>query len=307
MEKLLEKFLNYLATEKNYSKHTLRAYKKDIQNFFDFLKKEDIYLEEVDSKKLSLYTYYLKKNGLNEKSIGRKLSAIKSFFKFLNHKNILKKTLFITYPKVKKRLPYVPSEEQINTLIEEIEGEDYFSIRNRMIFELGYGSGLRVSEMSNLKIEDLDANEGFLRVKGKGNKERIVFFSRAFREKLPEYLEKRENFLKGLNKDSKFFFLNNRGERLSDRGIRYILEKVTKEKGVYLHPHTLRHAFATHLLNAGCDLRSIQKLLGHSSLATTEIYTSLSYEKLLEVYLKSHPLAKKENFLKKENNWGRDY
>ena len=198
----------------------------------------------------------------------------------------------LTAPKIEKRLPYVPSEEELNAMIEEVRGEDFLGARDRALLELIYGCGLRVSEASNLTLSQIDLHLRVLRVRGKGGKERLVPFGKKAAEALEEYLQKREEKLRELGKDSPYLFLNARGERLGERGIRYLIKKLGLESGLLsLHPHALRHAFATHLLNAGADLRSIQELLGHANLSTTEIYTKVSYEYLLKVYLSSHPRA----------------
>ena len=202
---------------------------------------------------------------------------------------------FLSNPKVPKKIPFVPGEEEINTAIEQEKNEDFLSLRNRAIFEIAYGCGLRVSEIANLNLKNLDLDLRILKIKGKGGKERIVPIGKKGAEVLKKYLIKRNEYLAKLKKTSEYLFLNFRGEKISDRGIGLLVKKWGIKHGIpYLHPHTLRHAFATHLLNAGADLRNIQEMLGHSSLATTEIYTKVNYEYLLKVYLKAHPRAKEE-------------
>ncbi|NPA39797.1 MAG: tyrosine recombinase [Thermodesulfobacteria bacterium] len=298
MYELIEKFLNYLETEKGFSNHTLRAYKKDLLHFVEFLNSQKLKkLDQISPFALRLYAYELKNKGYSSSSISRRLSSLRSFFKYLLKQGLLKTDLrsFLQNPKQEKRLPFVPTEEEINTFIDSIKGEDFFSLRNRLIFELGYGCGLRISELKNLTLEDVEVEQGFLRIKGKGKKERIVPFGNKAKEVLKIYIQKRKEFLSSLGKESKHLFLNKNGDPITERGLFYVIKKLTKPVFFSkLHPHTLRHAFATHLLNAGADLRNIQELLGHANLLTTEIYTKVNYEYLLKTYLSAHPRAKKK-------------
>ncbi len=295
LKNILKEFLDYLEAEKGASSHTLKAYKHDLEEFLDFLFSLKIE-NPADVKEIHLKTFFynLKEKGLCAKSLARKLSALKSFYKFLlKRKGLVSEAVFLLdAPKVEKRLPYVPSEEELNAMIEEITGKDFLGARDRALLELIYGCGLRVSEASSLTLEQINRELRIIRVKGKGGKERLVPFGKKAAEALEEYLPKREEKLKELGKDSPYVFLNAKGERLGERGIRYIIKKLGLESGLLsLHPHALRHAFATHLLNAGADLRSIQELLGHANLSTTEIYTKVGYEYLLKVYLSAHPRA----------------
>lgn len=294
-EHILKEFLNYLEAEKRVSFHTLKAYKHDLEEFLNFLSSLGIENPaDVNEVHLKTFFYNLKEKGLCAKSLARKLSAIKSFYKFLlKRKGVTSEAVFLLEaPKIEKKLPYVPSEEELNSMIEEVTGKDFLGARDRALLELIYGCGLRVSEASNLTLEQIDSKLRIIRVKGKGDKERLVPFGQKALEALEEYLPKREQKLKELGKESPYVFLNAKGERLGERGIRYIIKRLGLKSGLFsLHPHALRHAFATHLLNAGADLRSIQELLGHANLSTTEIYTKVGYEYLLKVYLSSHPRA----------------
>ena len=298
MYELIEKFLTHLQTEKGYSKHTLRGYKKDLEDFLDFLTSHDVKNpDQITPFLLRLYIYDLKSRRFSPSSISRKLSSLRSFFKYLLKHKILKTDLrsFLHNPKQEKRLPFVPTEEEINSFIDSLKGEDFFSLRNRLIFELGYGCGLRISEIKNLTLEDIEIEQGFLRIKGKGKKERLVPFGKKAKEILKNYLLKRKEFLNSLGKNSKYLFLNKNGDPITERGLFYVIKRLSKPVFfAKLHPHTLRHAFATHLLNAGADLRNIQELLGHANLLTTEIYTKINYEHLLKTYLSAHPRAKKK-------------
>ncbi len=300
LQKLLNNYLSYLSYEKNYSPNTLKSYKKDLITFLSFLKNKRVLKpEELNLPLLRIYYFYLKEKKLSPASIARNLSSVRGFLKYLLKLQKIRKNLseFLSNPKVPKKIPFVPGEEEINTAIEQEKNEDFLSLRNRAIFEIAYGCGLRVSEIANLNLKNLDLDLRILKIKGKGGKERIVPIGKKGAEVLKKYLIKRNEYLAKLKKTSEYLFLNFRGEKISDRGIRLLVKKWGIKHGIpYLHPHTLRHAFATHLLNAGADLRSIQELLGHSNLATTEIYTKVNYEYLLKTYLKAHPRAySKEN------------
>jgi len=298
MEEELSSFLSYLNFERQCSPLTLRAYHRDIREFLSFLNDQGLSsLKDVDRTVLRSYGFFLKKRGLKASSISRKYSSLRSFFKFLVKRKKLDKNLasFLTNPKQEKRLPAVPTEEEINSLIDEISGEDFFGLRDRLIFELGYGSGLRVSELKSLKLSDINLNARLVKVTGKGKKDRIIPFGKEVKKLLEVYLDARQKFLKRKGKESDYLFLNKNGDPLTERGIFFIVKKVGERFGMYfLHPHTLRHSFATHLLNAGADIRTIQALLGHSSVLTTEVYTKVNYQHLLNTYLKTHPRARKK-------------
>lgn len=300
IESLLKDFLNYLAFEKNYSANTLRSYKKDLEEFLKFLKDQKINsLEFLEPFHLRVYLFSLKSKKREATTIARKLSSIRSFLKYLLKKKKIKKNLlsYLSSPKVSKKIPLVPTEEELNNFIDNLEEDKnkFLFLRDKALFEIAYGCGLRVSEIANLTLDQVNLGLQILRVMGKGKKERIVPFGKKALKALKGYLEIRSFLLYKLKKESPYVFLNLRGEKLTERGIRYVIKKRGEKRGLpYLHPHVLRHAFATHLLNAGVDLRSIQEMLGHSSLTTTEIYTKVNYEYLLKTYLKAHPRAKED-------------
>lgn len=299
IEKFLEDFLNYLSIEKNYSTNTIKSYKRDLEDFINFLESQKISsLESLEPFHIRLYLFSLKREKKSATTIARKLSSIRSFLKYLIKQRKIKKSLFgyLSNPKISKKIPLVPTEEELNNFIDSLEGENRFlSIRDKALLEVAYGCGLRVSEIANLTIDQINFGLQIIKVLGKGKKERIVPFGKKALKALKEYLKIREELLLKLKKKSPYVFLNFKGEKLSERGIRYIVKKWGEKKGLsYLHPHILRHAFATHLLNAGVDLRSIQEMLGHSSLTTTEVYTKVNYEYLLKTYLKAHPRAKED-------------
>lgn len=294
-QELIEDFLSYLNSEKGYSQHTLRAYRRDLSDFFGFLEESKIDVERITATNLREYALRLKLRGLEVSSISRKISAIRSFLKFLQLRGKAGATPIKKVNTLRQRgkLPYVPLEEEINNLIDKIEGEDFDHLRRRALFELLYGSGLRVSEVASLRVDDINFSIGFLKVRGKRGKERLVPLSKRAEDSLRKYLQKREELLKTLGKTSEYLFINRLGRKISERWIFEIIRREGKKVGlIKLHPHALRHAFATHLLNAGMDLRSLQELLGHSSLATTQRYTTVNYEYLLRVYLSAHPRAR---------------
>jgi integrase/recombinase XerC len=294
MRDKVEDFLKFLEIEKHYSPQTLRAYRVDLSQFLDFLKQSEYSQAELSPIHLKSYVLELKKRGLKASSLSRKISALKSFAKYLFQRGEIQGSSLskMNIGRIRSPLPRVPFEEELNVMLDCLEGEDFKALRTKAILELIYATGLRVSEASSLKLEDLSLTSGFLRTKGKGGKERVLPVGKRALKVLSRYLEKRKELLRNLKKDSPYLFINLRGERLSERWIFELIKREGRRCGLLgLHPHALRHAFATHLLNAGMDLRSIQELLGHSSLATTQKYTKVQYEFLLKNYLKAHPRA----------------
>jgi len=289
MEKYIEKFIRYLEIEKNSSSHTLLNYKLDLRDFNRFLSGTE--LEKIDYLALRKYLAVLKEKGLSSRSIGRRLSALRSFFRFLTRESYLKANpmLMLSSPKLEKHLPSFMTEEEVARLIESAfakDEKDELGLRNRAILETFYSSGLRISELASLSVEDTDFISGVIKVKGKGKKERIVPIGETAILAIRKYMGKRK-------KESTALFLNKNGSRLTTRGIRDIVEKHIHLAGIKqgVSPHTFRHSFATHLLNRGADLRTVQELLGHANLSTTQIYTHLTTEKLKSVYDKAHPHA----------------
>lgn len=295
---LVDEFCVYLKVERNLSENTILAYKKDLAQFYQWLAQEGLEMDKLLLADMKLYLYHLNEKKYTKSTVARKLSTIKSFYNFLVRDERIDGYAFVNLkpPKKEKYLPSVIEKPKLINFLESLTQEKtYFKMRDSAIFELLYGSGLRVSEVVSLNIDDVESI--FLRVVGKGNKERIVPYSYRFKESLTIYLEKARPFLVK-NNSEKALFLNNRGTRLTTRGIQYLIENYIKlgflDEDV--SPHSFRHSFATHLLDNGADLRVIQEFLGHESLSTTEIYTSVSMSKLKEVYQKAHPRAQfKEN------------
>ncbi|MFH0828339.1 MAG: tyrosine recombinase XerC [Candidatus Omnitrophota bacterium] len=286
MDRLIERFTRYLEIEKNYSAHTILNYRLDLDDFVKFMGEAPI--ESVDYLFLRKYLAFLKEKKLGSRSMARHLSALRSFFKFLTREGFLKfnPILTVSSPKLDKHLPQFMTEEEVSRLIESSIPKDEMGQRDRAILETFYSTGMRIGELSALSLDDLDFIGGIVKLKGKGKKERIAPIGDKAILSLREYLEKRK-------KQSSAVFLNKRGTRITDRGVRNIVGKYLRIAGLRqgISPHTLRHSFATHLLNRGADLRTVQELLGHANLATTQIYTHLTTEKLKSVYDKAHPRA----------------
>jgi len=282
-----ERFLKY---ERNYSGHTIRAYMNDLAEFEDFLKKNSIDLEKVSPKNLNLYSLNLYTKN-SKSTVSRKLTTLRSFFTFMVRKGLLKQNpaKLIPLPKKEKSLPVFLTVDEVFNLINSIDQDGILPLRDLAIIELLYSSGLRVSEISKIKILDIDRKEGLVKVSGKGNKERIVPFGSKAGEAILKYLERRSE----LKPKDDHFFLNNRGTGITTRSIDRIVKKYGLLSGISkkISPHALRHTFATHLLGSGADLRSIQELLGHSSLSTTQRYTHTSIEQIMKIYDETHPHA----------------
>jgi len=289
MEKYIEKFIRYMEIEKNYSRHTVVNYKLDLLDFNKFLAGTD--LEKVDYLALRKYLAVLKEKNLGSRTVGRRLSALRSFFRFLSREGYIKTNpiLMLSSPKLDKHLPSFMTEEEVYKLIESAFAKnesDLLGLRDRAILEVFYSSGLRISELVGLNLEDVDFISGILKIRGKGKKERIVPIGGSALCAMRKYLDKRK-------KETDAIFLNNNGRRITTRGVWDIVEKYLRVAGIPpgVSAHTFRHSFATHLLNRGADLRTVQELLGHVNLSTTQIYTHLTTERLKSVYDKAHPHA----------------
>lgn len=285
-ERYIAKFIRYLEIEKNYSVHTILNYRLDLEDFKAFLNEKP--LEAVDYLLLRKYLAVLKEKNLSARSVGRRLSALRSFFKFLTREGYLKANPItsVSSPKQDKHLPLFLTEDEASKLIESALPKDEMGLRDRAILETFYSTGIRISELTGLNTDDIDFIGCILKVMGKGRKERIVPIGDKALSAIRDYLDKRK-------KQSEALFLNKFGRRITTRGVRGVV-------GKYIHlsntrqgisPHSLRHSFATHMLNRGADLRSVQELLGHANLSTTQIYTHLTTERLKSVYDKAHPRA----------------
>jgi len=291
---LIEKYISYISGERGLAKNSIESYKRDLYQFLEFVQ-EAMGIKDVENIRradIREYVSALIQYGFSKKSVERKLSALRGFFKYLKRIQVISSNpvLGIQNPKEERYLPMVIPEKRINEMLDNWIPESIMEARDKSIIELMYSSGLRASEVISLKWENLDLKTMELRVKGKGGKERIVPLGKRAREALEVYV----NFLGDKLNKSNFIFLNRFGKKLSRKGLWLIIKKRFETMALMygVHPHTLRHSFATHLLNHGADLRSIQELLGHASLATTSIYTSLSIQSLREIYKKTHPRSK---------------
>lgn len=289
----IEKFLNYLEYERNYSYNTIIAYRNNIENFVMYCNSKNVEnVDTIDFQFVRTYISYLYDNKYNARSISRIISALKSYFKYLQKENKIKDNPLelITSPKLEKKLPKYLTINEIEKILNAVKLDNKIGIRDAFILELLYVSGIRVSELTNIKISDIDDNENKIKIMGKGNKERIVFYGTRCRCLLNKYLSIRNQFLKCPND---YLVLSNTGRKINPREIRNIINRIKLKAGVDMNisPHTFRHTFATHMLNEGADLRSVQELLGHENLSTTQIYTHLTNEKLRRTYLNTHPRA----------------
>ena len=287
-DKNITDFLYYLLVDKKYSPNTIDSYKEDLNILCNYLHKDTLSITEKDILK---YLDYLDKEHIKTKSVARKVSAFNSFYKFMLIEKRIKENPIskIELPKIEKTLPNVLSIDEVDKLL-DIEVTDAFSSRNKAMLELMYGSGLRVSELVNLSINDIDLFNATVRTIGKGSKERIIPLGDYAINSLDIYLNRYRSSMLKKNACDKLF-LNNHGKGMTRVGFFKILKALAKEKGIdkEISPHTLRHSFATHLLNNGADLRSIQEMLGHYNLATTQIYTHVANEKLKSDYDMYHP------------------
>ena len=299
MDRHVEGFLQILK-QKNYSSHTLENYAIDLKQFLEFVREEALKSwEEVEYRHLRQYLARLKIGGASRATVARKLASLRSFFKYLTRLEIVEKNplLHIHNPKKEKRLPRFLYPKEIEELL-ALPPFTPFGLRDRAIMELLYGAGIRVSELTGLDLADLDPDRGYLMVFGKGGKERLVPLGKMGCRALREYLERGRPYLlrnrgKARGPGEKAVFLNRWGERLSARSVRRLLDGYVKKAALSkkVSPHTLRHTFATHLLEGGADLRAVQELLGHASVSTTQVYTHLSREKIRQVYDRAHPRA----------------
>lgn len=285
--KEIREFLNYLLLEKSYSHNTVESYRRDLLDFLSYLERQN---KEKDDILLAFSSYIssLSKKGLKTRTIARRVASFRSFFNFLEREgkgfSIKRK---ISYPKLSPSLPSVLSVEEVTRLIGSVDQRSSCYYRNRAILELLYGCGVRVSELVDLDLGQIDFENELIRCIGKGGKERVVPLGSKASRALYDYLEKER--LKLEKKRCRALFLNARGGRLTRQGVWKIIKKIGRRTGLKLSPHTLRHSFATHLIEGGADLKSVQEMLGHSDLSTTEVYTHIARPYLKKVFNKAHP------------------
>ncbi len=298
---ILKHYEDYLLIEKNYSKDTIISYLNDIKEFEDFIIGEDLARSLLDAKRERLarnYLIHLDKKEYKKSSIARKISSLKNFYNYLISRDLLETNIFdyINIPKIEKKLPHIIDEEAIDYLFKSIDVKTNLGFRNYLILDLLYSLGLRASEIIALEVNDINFNNKQILIHGKGSVDRYLPLHDTLIKNLREYiLNIRIKLIKNKDPDEKKLLINYKGTPLTERGLRVILNKIIKDSGetFKLHPHMLRHAFATSLINHGADLRVVQELLGHEHLKTTQIYTHVSTKTLTEKFRKAHPRMKK--------------
>ncbi len=288
----LKKYEEYLLYEKKYPLNTVNSYISDISFFLSYISSMNKKVTDVDKNIVRNYLKILSDLKYNNSTIARKLSSLRSYFAYLLANKKIKNNIFnlINNPKKEKKLPNFLTYQEFEDLIFSIDNNDIYAKRNKLILELLLASGLRVSELVNIKLEDIDINNKSIRVVGKGSKERIVYFNLHTETSLKDYLDNsRSKLLK--NRKSSYLFINNKSTKLTREGVFEIINKIATKANIkhHLSPHVLRHTFATFLLNEGADIRSVQTLLGHESLSTTQIYTHITSDALKSEYLKRFP------------------
>lgn len=291
IEEAIKLYIEYVIKELNYSEITKENYQRDLIIFKDFLDIKKYNYLQMKKDEIMEYLKYLDSFKYSNKTISRNLSSIRSFYTYLVDIKLIDNNIFkrIKNPKVNKKLPNYLSNEEISKILETINEDTFVGIRDKCIFELLYSTGLRVSELSNILLKDMDDLEKSIRILGKGGKERIVYYGDYAQNYLKKYMKIRHEFLKKGEMD--YLFINKIGTKLSRQSIEGIISSIMKKSLIKhkISPHTLRHTYATHLLDNGADLRSVQELLGHENLDTTEIYTHVSTERLKSEYFKYHP------------------
>ena len=286
---IIKEYLDYLKYNKNYSDKTIKNYELDLIDYFLFLKKELLDYKKVEYEDLRYLFEHFEKLNLSNKSVRRHISSIKGFYKYLVMEEIIKNNPFnyVSLPKKEIKLPRYLTYEELLEIFHSLEIKTNFDLRDRLILELLYATGIRVSELINIKIDDIDIFNQSIKVLGKGDKERMVYYNDVVKNLLYRYLK----IYKEFKSSSRYLILNQKGEKITTAGISYVINKVIKKISFDKHitPHMLRHSFATHLLNNGCDLLTVQELLGHSSISTTGIYTHVTLDQIKDVYYKCHP------------------
>ncbi len=293
MNELIEEFLNYLSVERGLASNTLSSYKRDLARFFEYLKSRHIAsIQRVSRQTVNSFMLSEKDRGLSANSISRELACLKSFLKFLLMENKIKEdvTSVIESPKLWKKLPFTLSIDEVDLLLKSPNVRDVMGTRDKASLELMYATGMRVTELISLKMNDVNMDVGFVKCLGKGGKERIIPFGRKAKESIVRYLAKaRPSFLK--KKVSNFLFLTRLGKPMSRQSFWKTIKKYARLAGIKkdITPHSLRHSFATHILERGADLRVVQEMLGHSDISTTQIYTHVNKDRLKSIHHKFHP------------------
>lgn len=287
--KYITDYIKYIENIRNYSHNTIVNYSSDLEEYNKYLKNKKIDILSVTYKEVKEYLSYLYDKKYSKSSLSRKISTLRSFYKYLYNESLIDKNpyIFVSLPKKEKKLPRYVNYEDLDLIFNIPDLNTTYGIRDRLILELLYGTGIRVSELCNIKLKDIDLKNKTIRIIGKGDKERIVLYGEYCSEILSKYLNVREN--------EEYLILSNNNKKINVSTVQKILKDILKQASIKknITPHVFRHTFATHLLNEGCDILTVKELLGHSSLDTTQIYTHVSNEKLRKVYLDTHPRSKK--------------
>lgn len=294
----LADYLDYLKYQKNYSSYTILSYETDIWEFLDYIESESLKYKDIEYSDIRFYLMYLKdKKNDNNSSIDRKLSALRGFYKFMANEGIVKTNTFalVSGPKKSKKLPRYFEYNELQELFLVPDKRTPLGQRDLLLLEMLYATGCRVGELVNIKLSEIDLGRRNILILGKGNKERYVTYGEYCEEALNNYLN--DGYISLNSNGLDYLFINNKGGVLTERGVRFILDKMIKQTSINknISPHMIRHSFATYLLNAGCDLLTVQKLLGHESIKATQIYTHVTTDRLKEVYFHSFPRAKKDD------------
>ncbi len=295
--KELSSYLDYLKYQKNYSDYTISSYENDIVEYLDYIHSEGLNFKEIEYSDIRFFLMYLKDTKKDDNSsIDRKLSALRGFYKYMANEGIVKSNVFslVSGPKKSKKLPRYFEYNELEEMF-AVPDDSALGQRDLLLLEMLYATGCRVGELVSIKVSDIDFGRRNILILGKGNKERYVTYGDYCEDALKKYLNDGYHTLNKKNLDT--LFLNNNGGPLTERGVRFILDKIIQQTSINksISPHMIRHSFATHLLNEGCDLLTVQKLLGHESIKATQIYTHVTTDRLKEVYYQSFPRAKKDD------------
>ena len=298
MEKTIHSYLDYLKYQKNYSDYTILSYKNDILEFIDYLSREGLNFKTIEYSDIRFYLMYLKDEKHDDNSsVSRKLSSLRGLYKYMANEGIVKTNVFslVNAPKKSKKLPRYFEYNELEELFMVPDTNTSLGQRDLLLLEMLYATGVRVGELVNIKVKDIDLGRRNIIILGKGNKERLVTYGEYCEDILKQYLS--DGYILLNKTGSDYLFLNNNGGNLTERGVRYILDELIKKTSINkkISPHMIRHSFATHLLNEGCDLLTVQKLLGHESIKATQVYTHVTTDRLREVYFRSFPRAHIDN------------
>lgn len=294
----LDNYKDYLKFQKNYSDYTILNYENDIVEYLGFIQRENLDFKTVEYSDLRFFLMYLKDEKKDDNtSINRKLSSLRGFYKYLANEGIVKSNVFslVNGPKKSKKLPHYFEYNELEELFKVPDILTPIGQRDALLLEMLYATGVRVGELVHIKVKDIDLGRRSILILGKGNKERFVTYGEYCEEALKRYLQ--DGYISLNHKNLDYLFLNQHGDALSERGVRYILDQLIQKTSIHknISPHMIRHSFATHLLNEGCDLLTVQKLLGHESIKATQIYTHVTTDRLKEVYYHSFPRARKND------------